>query len=94
MEALASSELQARSPSDHVTTVLTTTWEALLEVKGIGIDQDFFDLGGNSVMLVAMVDAVCKELGQTLDLAELAEHAATGVTIRVIAHLLTVKPVD
>jgi hypothetical protein len=54
---------------------LTAAWELLLGVEGIGRDDKFFDVGGNSLLLVSLHAAV-KELFPEvpLSLVELFEY--------------------
>ena len=67
---------QSSSPSEAppVTATqktLVQIWEELLEVSPIGIDDDFFDLGGHSMLAVRMVTQVQQRTGQTLPLSAL-----------------------
>ncbi len=60
-----------RPPYTQTQKVLVEIWEELLEVSPIGIDDDFFDLGGHSMLAVRMVSQVRKRLSRTLPLAAL-----------------------
>lgn len=67
---------QSSSPSEAppVTATqktLVQIWEELLEVSPIGIDDDFFDLGGHSMLAVRMVAQVQQRTGKTLPLSAL-----------------------
>jgi amino acid adenylation domain-containing protein len=61
---------------------MVTIWEEVLERKDIGIQDNFFDLGGNSLKIIRMVEAVNAAFGKNLsvmmgfkypNIAELAE---------------------
>ena len=60
-----------REPQTQTQRVLVEIWEELLEISPIGIDDDFFDLGGHSMLAVRMVAQVRQRLGRTLPLAAL-----------------------
>lgn len=51
-----------RPPAAELERTLTTLWEDLLGFSGVGVDDPFFELGGNSLLatrLVARVNAEC-----------------------------------
>jgi acyl carrier protein len=49
-------------------------WQAYLGIEQVGVDDPFFDLGGNSLVGMAMVLAVEKQLDTTIAPAVLFEH--------------------
>ncbi|SMF93376.1 amino acid adenylation domain-containing protein [Methylomagnum ishizawai] len=64
-------------------TVLPTTplgwslkrlWENLLGLDAIGMDDDFFELGGNSLLAFTLVTRITQALGRELPLVALFEH--------------------
>ena len=72
------------SQPDEITRELTQIWQDLLGIPTIGIDENYFDLGGDSplaVQLFAQIDRVFKV---KLPLATLFE----APTIRELAHIL------
>lgn len=60
-----------RGASTATERTLVEIWEELLEVAPIGVDDDFFDLGGHSMLAVRMVSLVQQRTGMTLPLAAL-----------------------
>lgn len=62
--------------------ILVEIWEELLDARPIGIHDDFFDLGGHSMLAVRMTSDVEKRLGQRLPLVALFQNAT-------ISHLST-----
>jgi hypothetical protein len=64
--------------------LVTEIWASVLRCDSIGPDQDFFDLGGNSMLLIAMLDIVHQRCGKDVSMDELAD----GVSIRRIAELM------
>ncbi len=66
----------ASSPATSLNDVerdLTALWRDVLEVGDIGRDQDFFELGGDSLMAVRLFDRIRRRFGAELPLATLFE---------------------
>ncbi len=61
----------ARTP---LQTHLVDLWETILEVRPIGIDDDFFELGGDSLLGMRMVNLLQPLLGSTLHVPPLFEN--------------------
>jgi amino acid adenylation domain-containing protein len=71
------------APSGEVEEQLVEIWSQLLDVETIGVNDNFFDLGGNSVRLIRMADIINKrfpvevkvvELFHLNTISQLAEH--------------------
>jgi thioesterase domain-containing protein/acyl carrier protein len=65
----AGTSMQVRRPvgnlaeaSSDLERWLITAWEALLNVRPIGVDEDFFDLGGDSLLAVRLLLKIENEL--------------------------------
>lgn len=58
-------------PCDALELKLTEIWEATLEIQPIGLQDNFFDLGGHSLMAVRLLAQIESQLGQKLQLATL-----------------------
>jgi thioesterase domain-containing protein/acyl carrier protein len=61
------------APRDEVERKLVTLWEELLEISPIGIQNDFFRIGGHSLLAARMIANVEEEFGKMLDLGALAQ---------------------
>ncbi len=68
---------------------LVHLWEELLDVRPIGIHDNFFDLGGHSLLTVRLVAQIGKKLGRRVPLAVLFE----GPTISHLARRLAAEEV-
>jgi amino acid adenylation domain-containing protein len=68
-------------PRTRLERVIARVWEERLDVVGIGRDDNFFDLGGSSLLAAAMVGDVCAALGVELTLVEAYAHP----TVRALA---------
>jgi thioesterase domain-containing protein/acyl carrier protein len=69
---------------DVIEQQLTVMWEKILAVQPIGIQDDFFDLGGDSMAAMQLFDEIEEIWGQNLPLATLFEHK----TIQALATVL------
>ncbi len=52
---------------DDYEAQLVTLWEETLEVTGIGIQDNFFDLGGHSIALMRLLTQIKRAFGRTID---------------------------
>jgi len=71
-------------PTTKTETLLLKIWEDTLGRKGFGIDDDFFELGGNSILAARMATALERKTQQPIPMAVLVE----AQTIRGLAKLL------
>jgi len=62
-------------PRNHVERRLTRVWEEVLGRTPIGVTEDFFDLGGHSILAVKLMGRVQQEFGRSLPLALLLSHS-------------------
>ena len=87
-----------QQPQTVVEKAVVTIWENLLGIAPVGINDDFFDLGGHSLMATQVLSKVLKEFGVTLQLRELfeattvAKLAAQIEAIRAQEQYLQTKP--
>jgi amino acid adenylation domain-containing protein len=75
-------------PSTPTEKKLARIWESLLKTKKIGIHDDFFDIGGHSLIAVTMVVKIEQELGMRIPIATLFDRS----TISGIAELIDQGP--
>lgn len=62
-------------PSTPLEWQLAEIWQELLDVRPIGVRHDFFELGGDSLLAVRMVDQIEECLGTRFPLAALYSRA-------------------
>ena len=72
------------SPQDFVEVQLIHIWEELLGVHGIGPAQDFFELGGNSLLALHLLAQIKRRLQCNLPLSTLVG----GTTVRQMAAVI------
>ncbi|MDJ0466749.1 amino acid adenylation domain-containing protein [Streptomyces sp. H27-C3] len=74
----------APEPATEAEAVLLEIWQKLFAPLSIGLDDDFFDLGGDSLSVMDLVSGVEERLGVQLD----NSAAYTGRTIRSLARII------
>jgi amino acid adenylation domain-containing protein len=75
-------ELSAREPQPVAQTALSSSvevrlaaiWGELLGRKNVGPTDNFFEMGGHSVLVVALQHRLATEFGQTISVAELFQN--------------------
>ena len=61
-------------PANETEQAITGIWQHLFGIGSIGILDDFFALGGNSVLSVTMLSQIHRQLGARVPLAEVYNH--------------------
>jgi pyochelin synthetase len=77
-------ELEKAGARDLLEVQLTRLWEKVLNVRPVGLRDNFFDLGGNSLMAVRLFSELRKITGRALGLATLFQ----APTVEKLADLL------
>jgi amino acid adenylation domain-containing protein len=74
------SELAAAfvAPRDELERHLVEIWEQLLDARPIGAADDFFELGGNSILAVRLMARIQQDYGVQLPLATLFQGGTIG----------------
>ena len=62
---------QSSQPSSDLEIKLAAIWSEVLEVESIGLQDNFFDLGGHSLLLMPVISEVKKQVGVELDPGDL-----------------------
>jgi len=76
------------APRDELERRLAEIWSDVLGIRPIGMNDDFFELGGNSLMAVRLFSVIEKELQRKLPLVAVFQ----GATIETLAGLLRRSP--
>ncbi|MEU3911652.1 AMP-binding protein [Streptomyces sp. NPDC029721] len=70
-----------RAPRNDTERVLAEAFAEVLELDRVGIDDDFFDLGGNSLRAIRLVGLIRAELNQEVSIRRLfAARTVTGLS--------------
>ena len=71
-------------PQDKLESHLIQIWESVLNVRPIGIQDNFFDLGGNSLQAVTLFTQIEKQFGKKLPLATLFQSSTVAEIAQII----------
>jgi acyl carrier protein len=71
----------ASVPGSEIERILTQLWQRVLNVPAVGLDDNFFDLGGDSLLLVSVHSNLQKTLQTKIPVTDLFEFP----TIRKLA---------
>jgi thioesterase domain-containing protein/acyl carrier protein len=82
--ARPSGEGEVVAPRDPLEAQLARIWEGILDVRPIGILDDFFELGGDSLLSVHLIMQIEERLGRSLPLAVLIEAPTIDKLARVL----------
>jgi acyl transferase domain-containing protein/acyl carrier protein len=72
------------APNGEVELKVAQLWESLLGINGIGADDSFFELGGNSLLLTQLLAQIRKAFRQELSLTSLFERPTIADIARMI----------
>jgi amino acid adenylation domain-containing protein len=71
---LNASPVQSRTPSSTLERALLPLWEAVLPGQAIGVQDNFFDIGGDSLAAVSLLASLETLLGRKISMYLLTEH--------------------
>ena len=83
-DAAPRSPAVAASPRTPVERELAAMWRDLLGITDVGADQDFFELGGQSLVAVRLFARIKKRWGLDLPLATLFEAPTVAACARIV----------
>lgn len=75
------------APSTVLESNLLDVWRKVLQLEGMGVTDDFFDCGGNSLLGIRLIGRMRESLGLAVSVSELFGHP----TVRQIASLMEQK---
>ncbi|OUD14132.1 hypothetical protein TPSD3_07295 [Thioflexithrix psekupsensis] len=70
--------------SNSVEQQLVAIWQDLLHVKQVGVNDNFFDLGGHSLLILPMCEQIAQQLNYTLSPVDVFKYP----TIRTLSALI------
>jgi acyl carrier protein len=73
------------APRTPLERAIASIWQEVLKLKRVGVEERFFDAGGNSLLVVRLCSRVREELGRELPLIEVFRHP----TIKALAGYLS-----
>jgi len=72
-------------PRYHLEYYLSRLWEELLDVRPLGVTDDFFNYGGNSLLAARMMEEIEEDFGQTLHPSILYSAPTVEQLARIVA---------
>ena len=78
------SALMREVPGTQLEQTLVDLWKRVLRIEHVGLDDNFFDVGGDSLLLVAVHSNLQKHLGTEIPVTDLFEFT----TVRTLAEHL------
>lgn len=81
------------APKDGSERNLAAIWQELLGIERIGRNDDFFTLGGHSLMALRMFSRLSREFGKSLPLATLIQHPTIAKLAPLLAPPAAATPV-
>jgi acyl carrier protein len=65
-------------PTNNLERTITATWQDVLKLDKIGIQDNFFDLGGHSLLLAKVHTKLQKEISADVSMLELFQYPTIG----------------
>ena len=72
------------APGDDVERAVAEVWEELFQIDQVGVDDNFFDLGGHSILLLQAHTRLRERFGNDLSIVDLLQYP----TVRSLARYL------
>jgi acyl carrier protein len=69
-------------PSDEMELTIAAIWQEVLGLERVGLHDNFFDLGGHSLLLIQIHDRLRDRLGRSLPIVDLFKHPTVGSLAR------------
>ncbi|MCB9252333.1 MAG: non-ribosomal peptide synthase/polyketide synthase [Flavobacteriales bacterium] len=66
---------EEQSGLDPLEASLVQIWKDLLELNSISIQDDFFEIGGHSLLAIRLISAIRKELNMEVSMADVFDHS-------------------
>jgi len=83
-----------RAPGSETEHMVIDTWELLMDLAGIGVDDDFFELGGNSLVAVAISSELALLAGVRLRPQHVYQHSTAAELAGVLEELRRAELAD
>jgi amino acid adenylation domain-containing protein len=68
------SELEYIAPRNETEQIIAAIWQDALQTEKVGIDDNFFDLGGHSLLMVGVHNKLKERFKKDLPIADLFKH--------------------
>lgn len=75
------------APEGETETLITEIWQQLLQLDQVSVTDNFFNLGGNSLLVTRMIAAIKAQLRVELNISDLFEYQ----TVRSLSEFITLQ---
>ncbi|WP_133130245.1 non-ribosomal peptide synthetase [Legionella yabuuchiae] len=73
-------------PSTDLEIQIVSIWQNILKINNIGLTDDFFKLGGNSISAICLVSQINLELGVQVSVKDIYKHKTISQLLSIIQH--------
>ena len=80
----SNSDVIFKKPRTKVEKSIAAIWEKELKLSGIGVDDNFFEMGGTSLMAQKVVNAIMKTLNKRIPVTKLYQHTTIAALVNFI----------
>jgi amino acid adenylation domain-containing protein len=85
-EAQATVRNEALAPRNALERTIAEIWQEVLALPKVGVDDNFFDLGGHSLLLVRVHRRLVRELQLNLPVVDLFQYPTIGALAQHLTH--------
>jgi acyl carrier protein len=75
-------EIEFVAPQSEIEKIVAAIWQEILGVEQVGIYDNFFNIGGNSLKLITLSTKLNAVLGKNIPLAKLFEHVTIDAFVQ------------
>jgi phthiocerol/phenolphthiocerol synthesis type-I polyketide synthase E len=80
------------APRSELERAIAAVWRAALKLESVGLDDNFFDLGGHSLLMARVHAQLRESLGREVPLIELFQYPTIGSLARHLARAAEPEP--
>ena len=92
-EFRASSEATYVKPRTEIENLVAEIWQDVLQMEKVGINDNFFDLGGHSLTMVKVHSELCEKLNRDISIVEMFKYPSIRTLARFLNEEQDKKPV-
>jgi hypothetical protein len=74
-----------RAPSGQLEQTIAEVWQQVLRTDRVGLDDNFFSIGGNSVLVVAVRGRLLDQIGGDVSLVDMFRYPTVGALASALA---------
>jgi amino acid adenylation domain-containing protein len=83
--ALVADDAPFEAPTSEIERTVAAIWQEVLGVPRVGLHQNFFDLGGHSLLTMQMHERLSQAFGRELSMVELFRHPTVAALSQYLA---------